>query len=118
MKLNTDKSILDLDRLVEVYEDDHDGILELLGLMLKNNTGLLVKLETATAEHDLEGVRKAAHAMKGSTGNVGATQMYDLTRTLEERLRDGEWGGTPERVAEIHQAFLRLRREVESMSLE
>ncbi|GAC1389891.1 MAG: hypothetical protein NVSMB31_06300 [Vulcanimicrobiaceae bacterium] len=113
MKLNTDKSILDLDRLIEVYEDDHDGMLELFDLMLKNNRMLLEKLEQACAAHDLEGVRKAAHSMKGSAGNVGAVRLHELAASIEDTARDGSWEGLEEAVALARPAFERLRREID-----
>jgi len=111
VKLNTDKSILDLDRLLEVYEDDHEGMLELFDLMIKNNRGLLEKLEQAVTAHDLEGVRKAAHSMKGSAGNVGATALHKLAASIEDAARDGSWNGLEENASLARPAFDRLRRE-------
>ena len=118
MKQNADRSVLDLERLIEVYEDDLDGILELLDLMVKNNTGLLAKLEHATQEHDLEGVRSASHAMKGSAGNVGGMELYQLAQYIEERARDGSWDGIADQVAIARPAFNRLRHEIESLRME
>ena len=118
MKLNTDKSILDLDRLLEVYDDDHEGMLELLEMMLKNNSGKLAELERAAEAQDLTGVQKAAHAMKGSSGNVGGMEVHRLAKEIEEIARDGSWEGIHERVKSVHAAFNRLRREVESLQQE
>ncbi|MDP9017129.1 MAG: Hpt domain-containing protein [Candidatus Eremiobacteraeota bacterium] len=113
MNLNTDKSILDLNRLLEVYEDDHEGMLELFDLMIKNNRGLLEKLESATTEHDLEGVRKASHSMKGSAGNVGATALHALAVSIEDAARDGSWDRLEHSVPLARPAFDRLRREID-----
>jgi HPt (histidine-containing phosphotransfer) domain-containing protein len=118
VKQNADKSVLDLERLIEVYEEDLDGMLELFELMLKNNTALLAKLEHATQERDLEGVRSASHAMKGSVGNVGGLELYALAQEIEDRARDGAWEGIPERVEQARPALGRLRREIESLRIE
>lgn len=118
MKLNTDKSILDLDRLLEVYEDDHEGMLELLEMMLKNNSGKLADLERAAQEHDLTAVQKSAHAMKGSSGNVGGMEVHRVAREVEDAARDGNWDAVGERVKTLRTAFNRLRREIESLQQE
>ena len=118
MKHNADKSVLDMARLIEVYEEDLDGMLELFDLMLKNNTGLLVKLEHAAQEHDIEGVRSAAHAMKGSAGNVGGVELYRLAQEIEDRARDGSWDGIAERVGKARPALVRLRQEIDSLRIE
>ncbi|MDQ6931094.1 MAG: Hpt domain-containing protein [Candidatus Eremiobacteraeota bacterium] len=118
MKQNADKSVLDLDRLIEVYDDDLDGMLELFDLMIKNNTGLLTKLEHASMEHDLEGVRAAAHAIKGSAGNVGGMELYRLAQQIEDLARDGSWQGLQEHVRAARPAFNRLRGEIDSLRME
>lgn len=118
MKQNADKSVLDMARLIEVYDEDLGGMLELFDLMLKNNSGLLAKLEHASQEHDLEGVRSAAHAMKGSAGNVGGVELYRLAQEIEDLARDGSWDGIPERVEQARPAFARLRREIDSLRIE
>ena len=118
MKQNADKSVLDMDRLIEVYEEDLDGMLELFDLMLKNNTAQLAKLEHAVQEHDLEGVRAAAHAMKGSVGNVGGIELFKLARDIEDLARDGTWDGLEEMVQKARPAFNRLRREIDSLRID
>ncbi|MBC5815436.1 MAG: Hpt domain-containing protein [Candidatus Eremiobacteraeota bacterium] len=118
MKQNADRSVLDMDRLIEVYEEDLDGMLELFDLMLKNNTALLAKLEHAAQEHDLEGVRSASHAMKGSVGNVGGIELYKLAQEIEDKARDGSWDGLVELVKKARPALDRLRREVDSLRIE
>ncbi len=115
MKQNADKSVLDMARLIEVYEEDLDGMLELFDLMIKNNTGLLAKLEHATQERDLEGVRSAAHAIKGSAGNVGGLELYKLAQQIEEQALDGSWDGISDRVRAARPAFGRLQREIDSL---
>ena len=118
MKQNADRSVLDMDRLIEVYEDDLDGMLELFDLMLKNNTALLAKMEHAAQQQDLEGVRSASHAMKGSVGNVGGMELFRLAQEIEDKARDGSWDGVPELVQKARPAFNRLRREIDSLRME
>ncbi|GAC1655755.1 MAG: hypothetical protein NVS9B12_07010 [Vulcanimicrobiaceae bacterium] len=115
MKRNADKSVLDMERLIEVYDEDLAGMLELFDLMLKNNTGLLVKLEHATQERDLEGVRAASHAMKGSAGNVGGMELYRIAQAIEEHAREGSWPRITEHVQKARPAFNRLRNEIDSL---
>ena len=118
MKQNADKSVLDMSRLMEVYGEDLEGMLELFDLMLKNNAALLTKLEHAAQTGDLEGVRAASHAMKGSSGNVGGLELYALAQKIEDRARDGSWEGLPEDVQTARPALARLRQQIESLRIE
>ncbi|MFN2527381.1 MAG: Hpt domain-containing protein [Candidatus Baltobacteraceae bacterium] len=117
MKQNADRSVLDMGRLIEVYDEDLDGMLELFDLMLKNNTALLAKMEHAARERDLEGVRSASHSIKGSAGNVGGIELYKLGQEIEDKARDGSWDGLAELVEKARPAFNRLRREIDSLRI-
>lgn len=107
--------ILDLNRLRDIYEDDTAGMLELYDMMLKNNAAHLEKLESGVEAHDLEAVRKAAHAIKGSSGNVGANRLSRLAAEVEESARDGSWDGIATKVAEMRPGFESVKAEIEKL---
>lgn len=47
-------------------------------------------LRQAAASRDLEEVRRAAHALKGSSGNLSAARLAELCRRLEDAARSGD----------------------------
>lgn len=112
---NPDSSVLDLSRLRDVYEDDTAGMLELFDMMLRNSAAHLDALDAALQRRDLDGVRKAAHSIKGSSGNVGANELSRTAAEIEDAARGESWDGVPEKVAGLRPAYERVREAVEQL---
>jgi signal transduction histidine kinase/CheY-like chemotaxis protein len=56
---------------------------KVIGLYLDNSQGLLERLRGALGAGDPDGLREAAHALKSSSANVGATALAELAKRLE-----------------------------------
>lgn len=105
-------NILDLARLEEAFEDDTAGIAELLDLALETGAKHTRALEAALAAGDAESMRRAAHAIKGSSGNIGANTVMHLADELEQRARVGDLSGARERVDAIGAEYARVAEAV------
>ena len=106
--------MVDFSRLRDIYEDDTAGMLELYDLMLKNGASHLDKLDAAVHARDLEGVRKAAHSLKGSSGNVGAEALCRLAARTEDAARDAQWERITDAAADLRPAFEQVCEAVEA----
>lgn len=104
--------MLDLSRLEEAFEDDRAGIAELLEMALQTGAKHRRLLEEGVAGNDAAVVARAAHGIKGSAGNIGATTVYALAVELDERARSGNLDGARERVDAIGTAYARVADEV------
>jgi len=104
--------ILDVSRLEEAFEDDVTGIADLLDMALETGKKHRRALEEGLAASDAAMVARAAHGIKGSAGNIGATVVYRLATELDERARSGNLEGAGERVAAIDSAYVRVAEEV------
>jgi HPt (histidine-containing phosphotransfer) domain-containing protein len=107
-----DRTVLDLSRLEEAFEDDRAGIAELLELALETGKKHSRLLEEGLANGDVAVVARAAHGIKGSAGNIGATAIYELAIELDERARAGNLEGARERIDAIDAAYARLADQV------
>ena len=76
-------------RVVEVYES--------------SSTELIDSLSAAVTDHDGERVRTAAHALKSSSGNVGAERLMSMCREIELAARDSELDAVPDRIVALRQ---------------
>jgi HPt (histidine-containing phosphotransfer) domain-containing protein len=107
-----DNEVLDLARLEEAFEDDTGGIAELLEMALETGAKHRRTLADALAAGDAQLVARAAHSIKGSAGNIGASRVAELAAELEERARAGDLTDAPERVAAIDVAYAMLAQRV------
>jgi HPt (histidine-containing phosphotransfer) domain-containing protein len=107
-----DSEILDLSRLVEAFEDDTAGIADLLDLALETGTKHRLALADGIARGDAETVRRAAHSIKGSSGNIGANVVMDLASALDEQARLGDLSGASESAAAIDAAYAEVAAQV------
>jgi HPt (histidine-containing phosphotransfer) domain-containing protein len=107
-----DKTVLDLSRLEEAFEDDRAGIAELLEMALETGKKHRRLLEEGLANGDAAVVARAAHGIKGSAGNIGANAVYHLAIELDDRARAGNLDGARERIDAIEAAYARLADQV------
>jgi two-component system sensor histidine kinase/response regulator len=86
---------------MRTFRDDYPDIVDqLLELFLTSTPPLLDELRTAADAGDDDELRRAAHKLKGSCQNIGATFMATLCLTIEDEDAD-----LPAAVAELDAAF-------------
>lgn len=107
-----DKTILDLTRLEEAFDDDTAGIAELLEMALQTGAKHRRAIDAALATGDAPGVARAAHGIKGSAGNIGAHVVYRLAAELDQRARTGDLSDAQGRCEEIDAAYAHVADEV------
>ena len=71
-------------------EDDRGLVVELIEIFLRDAPARVQALVEAAATRDFGGVERAAHALRGSAGNLGALAVQRLAESLQVagRLRD------------------------------
>ena len=87
---------------VRTFRTEYPDIVDqLLDLFLQSTPPLLAELRAAVDGGDSEALRRAAHKLKGSCQNIGATVMAALCHALE--TGEGDAGAT---LAGLDAAFL------------
>ncbi len=67
-----------------------EGLNEIMDAYWRSTQGLIDSLKTQAAEGDLEEAARTAHAIKGSSSNIGAQLMANLAKVFENACRDGD----------------------------
>jgi CheY-like chemotaxis protein len=93
-------ALIDSARMRTFLTDYPDIVDQLLDLFLQSTPPLLAELSAAVDGDDGEELRRAAHKLKGSCQNIGATFMATLCRALE--TGEGDAGAT---LTELDGAF-------------
>jgi two-component system, sensor histidine kinase len=71
-------------------------------------------LETSLAGGDADGVRRQAHAIKGSSANIAALQLYEIAASLEKSAKQGDLSGASASVASMKLAYQEFMAEVKA----
>ncbi len=100
-------SPLDMKTINELSAMLENGVYELFDEYIRTTEQLLKELEFAARQEDSEAVRHLAHTLKGSSGNLGIANVYQLSKVLEQEAGKGEGLEVAyDKFKEIEQAFL------------
>ncbi len=100
-----------LDELREVLGNEVDKI---IAVYLEDAPRLIAQLERAAVGGDPIALRVAAHTLKSSSANVGATTLSEAARDLEDGARDGTLKKPEAGVARIVAEFAKVRSALQS----
>ena len=103
--------VFDPSRLEELLDlgaaEDRQFVIELVEVFLDSARTRLQELDTARAVGDCRRVEAAAHALKGSAGNLGACALQDVAQALMIASRRGDRAGIDALSAELLGALVR-----------
>ena len=109
---------LDKDRVRELQDlacDDPGLLDELIDLFLTSTPQLIDQMRRATEDEDGPALRRAAHTLKGSSGQIGALRMQDICATIETLASTGSLVGVEPLLSELSLAFTRSVGELRSL---
>jgi CheY-like chemotaxis protein len=93
-----------------------DVLVELFSLFRTETTPLLSTLRDAAARCDAEGVRQAAHSIKGSSANLGARPLAELCAQVEALARQGDLGAAQPIIDQVATELDRVYQEFDSVT--
>ena len=100
--------VIDLPVVLERVEDDRELLRELVGLFLDDAPPRLTAIHDAVDSRDADGLRRSAHALKGSAGNLAALAVFEAARELELTAPTGDWTHAQEACAVLESELRRL----------
>ena len=74
---------------------------DITGLFREDATLRLHELRDSLGSANAEQLARAAHSLKSSSGNIGASRMYSLCATIESNARQGKLAGAAEMVEQL-----------------
>ncbi len=110
------EDVLNLERLEEAYDDDRPAIASLLGLARETESRYITALREGMARADLRAVARAAHSIKGSASNIGATGVSRIAADIEEQARRDRWEGIAGFADELDRRYAELTLRIAAYS--
>ncbi len=79
---------MDIKALADNLGLDEDEYLELIDLLVDTGMVDLSNMESAVKAGDADAAARAAHSIKGASGNLGIMDVYERAKTIEAELRN------------------------------
>jgi two-component system, sensor histidine kinase and response regulator len=112
-----DQSSVDLsvlDNLAAMVEGGDDFVSRLIGTFISDTSSRIVTLHAALDTGDLPLIERTGHALKGSSGNMGATAMAALGAALQGAGQKHDAAGARTLIGEMDAEFMRVREVLDS----
>ncbi|MFH1717314.1 MAG: response regulator, partial [Planctomycetota bacterium] len=87
---------------------DEDLVAEIMPVCITDNAERVKKLAEAVEKADSEAVKSFAHAIKGSSANMGAKRLSEVAYSLERMSSQGDLSEAAELLEKIQTEFERL----------
>ncbi len=102
-----------LDQIRELDSTGGNGLLhKILQAFLESATSSMHQLEQAIINGDADSLRQSAHALKSSSGNIGAESLSALFKQLEANGRSGELAQAERLKESLRQHYLQVVTEI------
>lgn len=124
----SDFPILDDEQVEMLTESGSPGaaelIMDLLDLFESESQGKFSEIDDALKNSDMRALERAAHAIAGSSANIGGKRLWKLCKSIEENAKEGRnEGDIPEQIKqaktlyrETIQALRNLVQELEQQA--
>jgi HPt (histidine-containing phosphotransfer) domain-containing protein len=86
---------------------------QMIGLFLDLAQQKLQAAQAAERAGDIPAIGKAIHALRSSSGNIGASTMQELATRIDELAREQNPGHIPALLRQLEAAFARVRPRLE-----
>jgi len=117
--MKTAPLILDMQAIANLRALDDDGhdsfVKEIIGIYLQDIPERLTALKSAVASDDRTLYVRSAHTIKGSSANVGATELQGLAEQLEQRAKIDVLSDLDPKLAALEEAFARVKIALEEV---
>ena len=101
--------VFDMDHAREITDGDMEFLKELIEIFKADCPEKLAGISLAIKEKDFKTLDETAHSLKGSSGNLGLTRVYELSWELEKMGKGKNMEGA-------NKTFKHLEEELERFS--
>jgi len=96
---------VDLERLNLITGGDEEMVRELVDLFVGDSTARIKGLAGFVHAGDRQGLKRQIHAVKGASANMGATKLYEVCLSLEQKAPTAEADDLLRHISEVEAAM-------------
>ncbi|PIQ97862.1 MAG: hypothetical protein COV67_02015 [Nitrospinae bacterium CG11_big_fil_rev_8_21_14_0_20_56_8] len=113
--MNEELTVLNKEAALEICDGDEDLFNEIAVVYRDDAIELARKLKKALEGADAHGVERAAHALKGASGNICAERVRELAYKLEQAGRNKDLRSAVPLYKEFVTEFIRLKDHLDEI---
>lgn len=110
--MDNSKPVFDMDHAMEITDGDVEFLKELVEMFNAEFPEKLAGISRAINENNFKALDETAHSLKGSSGNLGLTRVYELALKLEKMGKGEDISGADETFKELEEELERFREFV------
>jgi two-component system sensor histidine kinase/response regulator len=117
--LGTREEVVDREKIAglqQLARSNPTFMRDITGLFREDAVLRIHELRDSAARSDAATLMRAAHALKSSSGNIGASRMYSLCATIEQTARQGNLSGAAEMVEQLAEELDRALKALSESS--
>jgi HPt (histidine-containing phosphotransfer) domain-containing protein len=96
--------------------DDDEFLKEIIGIFLEDTPQRIAELDQCLASFDQPKFTRAAHSIKGSASNLGATKVREVAEQLEHQSRNSGLNGLDQLLATLGNEYAAAKSELEKIA--
>ena len=104
--------------MLEIIGGERELLVELIDSFLETAPPLLARLRQGVEQGNAAEVRTAAHTLKSSGNDFGATRLAELCQTLEEMGKAGTLESATELAAQVEAEYEPVKAALEEIRIE
>ena len=97
-------------------DDDNAFLKEIIGIYLEDTPLRIAELKECLSSFDQPRFTRAAHSIKGSSSNLGATEVRAVAEKLEHQSRKSGLNGLEQLLASLENVFAAAKAELERIA--
>ena len=102
--------------LRELSPGDPEFLRELITIYLEDTPKRLAEVESALAKSDVQLLVRAAHTIKGSSGNFGATPLAKLAQEIEAHGKSGNFAAATSALPAFKAEYARVNAALRQLA--
>ena len=104
---------MDIKELAENLELDLEDFNEIFEIYMETTSSDLQELKVALRDGDAQKAHEKSHSIKGSSGNLGLNELYELAKQIDDRARVNSLNGLEDLVSDFYERYEKLVEDFE-----
>lgn len=104
-----------IENLRALNPEDDSFLREIVGIFLEDTPARIAELKDSFARSDVAAFSRAAHSIKGSSSNLGASRLRKAAETLEHESKKGGLTGLDAFIPSLETEFSTAKAELEKL---